>query len=105
MDGTPLFQCVTTLFMAQVYGFELSIMSLLLIIFTVVAATLRKPAISRVGVIILTTVLQSAGIPIDGLIIIIINGIDCILGMFRTAVIMIDDLTDFIVFDEFYGIK
>jgi Na+/H+-dicarboxylate symporter len=105
MDGTPLFQCVTTLFMAQVYGFELSIMSLLLIIFTVVAATLRKPAISRVGVIILTTVLQSAGIPIDGLIIIIINGIDCILGMFRTAVIMIDDLIDFIVFDEFYGIK
>jgi Na+/H+-dicarboxylate symporter len=88
--------------MAQVYGVELSIMSLLLIIFTVVAATLRKPAIPGVGVIILTTVLQSAEIPIDGLIIIIIiKGIDCILGMFRTAVIVIDDLTAFVVFDKF----
>ncbi|PQB06971.1 hypothetical protein BST83_07250 [Polaribacter filamentus] len=100
MDGTPLFQCVTTLFMAQVYGVELSIMSLLLIIFTVVAATLRKPTIPGVGVIILTTVLQSAEIPIDGLII-IIKGIDCILGMFITAVIVIDDLTAFVVFDKF----
>jgi Na+/H+-dicarboxylate symporter len=80
-------------------------MSLLLIIFTVVAAPLEKPAIPGVGVIILTTVLQSAGIPIDGLIIIIIIGIDRILGMFRTAVIVIDDLTACIVFDEFYGIK
>ncbi|GGX11178.1 dicarboxylate/amino acid:cation symporter [Aquimarina muelleri] len=103
MDGTALFQCVTTLFMAQAYGIELSIMSLLLITFTVVAASIGTPAIPGGGVIILATVLQSAGIPIDGLIIII--GIDRILGMFRTAVNVTGDLTACIIFDRFYGTK
>ena len=103
MDGTALFQCVTTLFMAQAYGIELSIMSLLLITFTVVAASIGTPAIPGGGVIILASVLQSAGIPIDGLIIII--GIDRILGMFRTAVNVTGDLTACILFDKFYGAK
>jgi Na+/H+-dicarboxylate symporter len=103
MDGTALFQCVTTLFMAQAYGIELSILSLLLIVFTVVAASIGTPAIPGGGVIILTTVLQSAGIPIDGLIIII--GIDRILGMFRTAVNVTGDLTACMLFNKFYGAK
>lgn len=103
MDGTALFQCVTTLFMAQAYGIELSIMSLLLITFTVVAASIGTPSIPGGGVIILASVLQSAGIPIDGLIVII--GIDRILGMFRTAVNVTGDLTACIIFDKFYGAK
>jgi Na+/H+-dicarboxylate symporter len=103
MDGTALFQCVTTLFMAQAYGIELSIMSLLLITFTVVAASIGTPAIPGGGVIILASVLQSTGIPIDGLIVII--GIDRILGMFRTAVNVTGDLTACIIFDKFYGAK
>jgi len=103
MDGTALFQCVTTLFMAQAYGIELSIMSLLLITFTVVAASIGTPAIPGGGVIVLASVLQSTGIPIDGLIVII--GIDRILGMFRTAVNVTGDLTACIVFDKFYGTK
>jgi Na+/H+-dicarboxylate symporter len=103
MDGTALFQCVTTLFMAQAYGIELSIMSLVLITFTVVAASIGTPAIPGGGVIILASVLQSTGIPIDGLIVII--GIDRILGMFRTAVNVTGDLTACIIFDKFYGAK
>lgn len=103
MDGTALFQCVTTLFMAQAYGIELSITSILLITVTVVAASIGTPAIPGGGVIILASVLQSAGIPIDGLIIII--GIDRILGMFRTAVNVTGDLTACIIFDKFYGAR
>jgi Na+/H+-dicarboxylate symporter len=101
MDGTALFQCVTTLFMAQAYGIELSIISLVLITATVVAASIGTPAIPGGGVIILASVLQSAGIPIDGLIVII--GIDRILGMFRTVVNVTGDLTACLVFDRFYG--
>jgi Na+/H+-dicarboxylate symporter len=101
MDGTALFQCVTTLFMAQAYGIELSIMNLLLITFTVVAASIGTPAIPGGGVIILASVLQSAGIPIDGLIVII--GIDRILGMFRTTVNVTGDLTACLIFNKFYG--
>jgi Na+/H+-dicarboxylate symporter len=101
MDGTALFQCVTTLFMAQAYGIELSMINLLLITATVVAASIGTPAIPGGGVIVLASVLQSAGIPIDGLIIII--GIDRILGMFRTAVNVTGDLTATVIFNKYYG--
>lgn len=102
MDGTALFQCVTTLFMAQAYGIELSITNLLLITFTVVAASIGTPAIPGGGVIILASVLQSAGIPIDGLIVII--GIDRILGMFRASVNVTGDLAACLIFNKFYGV-
>ena len=101
MDGTALFQCVTTLFMAQAYGIELTIMNLLLITFTVVAASIGTPAIPGGGVIVLASVLQSSGIPVDGLIVII--GIDRILGMFRTSVNVTGDLTACLIFNRFYG--
>lgn len=101
MDGTALFQCVTTLFMAQAYGIELSVINLLFITTTVVAASIGTPAIPGGGVIILASVLQSAGIPIDGLIVII--GIDRILGMVRTAVNVTGDLTASVIFNTFYG--
>ena len=101
MDGTALFQCVTTLFMAQAYGIELSVINLILITSTIVAASIGTPAIPGGGVIILASVLQSVGIPIDGLIIII--GIDRILGMFRTAVNVTGDLTASVIFNKFYG--
>ncbi len=103
MDGTALFQCVTTLFMAQAYGIDLTIINLILITTTVVAASIGTPAIPGGGVIILASVLQSVGIPIDGLIIII--GIDRILGMFRTAVNVTGDLTASVIFNKFYGAK
>lgn len=103
MDGTALFQCVTTIFMAQAYGIDLSITSLILITFTIVAASIGAPAIPGAGVIILASVLQSTGIPVDGLIIII--GISRILGMFRTVVNVTGDLTACLIFDKYYGTK
>lgn len=103
MDGTALFQCVTIIFMAQAYGIELSLINLVFITFTVVAASIGTPAIPGGGVIILASVLGSSGIPIDGLIVII--GIDRILGMFRTAVNVTGDLTACVIFDKFYGAK
>ena len=103
MDGTALFQCVTTLFMAQAYGMELTMINLVLITVTVVAASIGTPAIPGGGVIILASVLQSSGIPVDGLIVII--GIDRILGMFRTVVNVTGDLTACLIFDKFFGKK
>lgn len=103
MDGTALFQCATTIFMAQAYGIDLSMPAILLITMTVVAASIGTPAIPGGGVIILASVLQSAGIPSDGLVVII--GIDRILGMFRTTVNVTGDLTACLLFDRFYGQK
>lgn len=101
MDGTAMSQCATTLFMAQAYGMELSAMNLLLITFTVVAASIGTPAIPGGGIIILASVLQSVGIPMDGIIVIV--GLDRILGMFKTAINVTGDLTACLVFNKFFG--
>ncbi len=101
MDGTALFQCISALFIAQVYGIELSLLNLLLITVTIVGASIGTPAIPGGGVVILASVLQSTGIPTDGLIVII--GIDRILGMFRTTVNVTGDLVACVVFNKWFG--
>lgn len=98
MDGTALFQCVTTLFIAQAYGMEMSLVAITLVMVTIVAASIGTPAIPGGGVIILASVLQDAGIPIEGLMIII--GIERVLGMFRTAINVTGDLTAAVVFNR-----
>ncbi|GAA0875618.1 dicarboxylate/amino acid:cation symporter [Wandonia haliotis] len=101
MDGTALYQCISTVFIAQVYNLELSLASLLVIILTIVAASIGTPSIPGGGVVILASVLQGAGIPAEGIILII--GVDRILGMFRTAVNVTGDLTACIVFEKWQG--
>ena len=99
MDGTAIYQCISTLFIAQVYGMEMTISSIVLIMFTLVAASIGTPAIPGGGVVILASVLQSAGIPAEGIVIII--GVERILGMFRTAINVTGDLTACLVFQRF----
>ncbi len=98
MDGTALFQCVTTLFIAQSYGIDLSTVNLVLITLVIVGASIGTPSIPGGGVIVLAAVLQSTGLPTDGIIIII--GIDRILGMFRTVVNVTGDLVACVVFNK-----
>lgn len=98
MDGTAIYQCISTIFIAQAYGIELSIMNLVLITFTLVTASIGTPAIPGGGAIILASVLGSVGIPTEGLILII--GVERILGMFRTAVNVTGDLTACMFFNQ-----
>lgn len=99
MDGTAVYQCITTMFIAQAYGMDLDLMNTILIMFTLVAASIGTPAIPGGGVVILASVLQSAGIPTEGIVIII--GVERVLGMFRTAVNVTGDLTACVVFNRF----
>lgn len=101
MDGTALFQCVTVFFMAQAYGIELAPSGVLLITVTVVSASIGTPAIPGGGVVVLATVLKGVGIPAEGLLVIV--GIDRILGMFRTAVNVTGDLTAAAIFNRWFG--
>ncbi|MAX78564.1 MAG: C4-dicarboxylate transporter [Crocinitomicaceae bacterium] len=98
MDGTALFQCMATLFLAQIYGVEITMASMLIIVITIVAASIGTPAIPGGGVIVLASILEEAGIPVEGLVLII--GVDRILGMFRTAVNVTGDLTACTVFNK-----
>ncbi|MEG3657741.1 dicarboxylate/amino acid:cation symporter [Arenibacter palladensis] len=103
MDGTALYQTITTLFIAQAYGLEMGLLNIIVVVVTIVAASIGTPAIPGGGVVILASVLASVGIPAEGIIIII--GVERLLGMFRTAVNVTGDLTACMVFNRFYGNK
>ncbi|PKM78926.1 MAG: dicarboxylate/amino acid:cation symporter, partial [Firmicutes bacterium HGW-Firmicutes-13] len=83
MDGTALYQGVAAVFLAQVFGGELTVPSLLLIIVMTVGASIGSSATPGVGMVILAMVLTSVGIPAAGIALII--GVDRILDMSRTA--------------------
>jgi Na+/H+-dicarboxylate symporter len=101
MDGTAVYQAISTLFIAQIYGIEMSLVNILLVMVTVVAASIGTPSIPGGGVVILASVLQSVGIPTEGIVIII--GVERILGMFRTAINVTGDLTACVVFNQWQG--
>jgi len=98
MDGTALFQCISTIFIAQAYGIEISLINIGLIMVTIVAASIGTPSIPGGGVVVLASVLQSANIPTEGIVIII--GVERVLGMFRTAINVTGDLTACVLFNR-----
>jgi len=90
MNGTALYQGVATIFLAQVFGVDLSMSALILVIVTAVGASIGSPGTPGVGIIILAMVLETAGIPTAGIVLII--GVDRILDMCRTSVNVCGDL-------------
>lgn len=90
MNGTALYQAVATVFLAQVYGIDLSVGSMTLVVAMAVGASIGSPATPGVGIVILAMVLQSVGVPAAG--IALIMGVDRILDMCRTAINVTGDL-------------
>ena len=84
MDGTAIMQGVAVMFAAQAYGMDLGTTALLTVIFTAVMASIGTAGVPSVGLITLTMVFNSVGLPVQA--IGMIFGIDHILDMFRTAV-------------------
>lgn len=101
MDGTALYQAVATIFLAQVFGVELSFAALLLLLITIVGASIGIPGAPGVGAVILSLILASTGIPLTGLVLIL--GVDRILDMSRTAVNVTGDLTACVFVNRFTG--
>ena len=84
MDGTAIMQGCAVMFAAQAYGMDLTMAGLLTVIFTAVMASIGTAGVPSVGLVTLTMVFNSVGLPVEA--IGIIFGIDHILDMFRTAV-------------------
>ncbi|MFH1052226.1 MAG: dicarboxylate/amino acid:cation symporter [bacterium] len=82
MDGTALYQGVAAVFIAQVYGFDLSIIQQLTIVITAVLASIGTAPVPGVGIIMLVMILNAIHIPPEGIALII--GVDRILDMCRT---------------------
>lgn len=83
MDGTALYMGVCSLFIANVFGVDLSFGQMVMIVFTGTLASIGTAGVPGAGLIMLAMVLQSVGLPIEGLA--LVAGIDRILDMFRTC--------------------
>jgi proton glutamate symport protein len=90
MDGTALYQGVAAIFIAQVFGIELSLGAQLGIVFTATMASIGAAGVPGAGMITLAMVLTAAGIPPVGVALIL--GVDRVLDMFRTVVNITGDL-------------
>lgn len=84
MDGTAIMQGVATIFIAQVYGADLTMAELATVVLTAVLASIGTAGVPGVGLIMLAMVLKSVGLPVEGIGLIL--GIDRLLDMARTAV-------------------
>ena len=84
MDGTALYQGVAAVFIAQVYGMHLTIANQLTIVLMATLSSVATAGVPSVGIITLTMVLTSVGIPLEGIALIL--GVDRILDMCRTIV-------------------
>ena len=101
MDGTALYQVIAVFFLAQLFSIELSLVSIFVIIITTLLASIGTPAVPGAGVIVLSTILVTAGIPPIGIVLLI--SVDRILDMTRTMVNVTGDLTASCVFDKITG--
>ncbi len=84
MDGTSIMQGVAVVFAAQAYGMQLGLKGYLTVIATATLASIGTAGIPSVGLVTLSMVFTSVGIPVEA--IGLIMGIDRILDMLRTAV-------------------
>ncbi len=91
MDGTSLYQAVAAVFIAQVTGFHLSLGDQATIVLTALLASIGTAGVPGVGMIMLTIVLESVGLPVAY--IALIMAPDRILDMCRTVVNVTGDAT------------
>lgn len=91
MDGTAIMQGVAVVFVAFAYGIDLSLADFATVILTATLASVGTAGIPSVGLITLSMVFTSVGLPVEG--IAMIMGIDRILDMSRTAVNVTGDAT------------
>lgn len=83
MDGTAIYMGVCALFIANVYGVDLTGAQMLVIILTGTLASIGTAGVPGAGMIMLAMVLQSVGLPLEG--IALVAGIDRVLDMIRTT--------------------
>jgi proton glutamate symport protein len=84
MDGTALYECVAAMFIAQVYGIDLSFGQQFIVVFTALLASIGAAGIPMAGLVMMTIILKAVGLPLEGLGLIL--AVDRILDMIRTSV-------------------
>jgi Na+/H+-dicarboxylate symporter len=84
MAGTGLLECVAVIFIAQVYGIELSVLQQLSIVCMSLLCAVGSAGIPMAALVMMALILNATGLPLEG--IGLVAGVDRILDMARTAV-------------------
>jgi proton glutamate symport protein len=99
MNGTALYQALSALLIAQVFGVELTLTQQLMIVLTTVLASVGSPGIPGGGIIMFIVVLGSVGLPVEGVALIL--AVDRLLDLFRTVVNVVGDAVTAVVLARF----
>ncbi len=84
MDGTALYECVAAMFIAQVYGIDLSFGQQIIVVVTALLASIGAAGIPMAGLVMITIILRAVGLPLEGIGLIL--AVDRILDMLRTSI-------------------
>jgi Na+/H+-dicarboxylate symporter len=101
MDGTALYESVAAVFIAQLYGIDLSFGQQVLVFLTATLAAIGAAGIPSAGLVTLAIVLGAVGLPLDGIGMIV--AVDRLLDMFRTMVNVWGDTTGCVVVSRLSG--
>ncbi|WP_345243756.1 dicarboxylate/amino acid:cation symporter [Pontibacillus salipaludis] len=91
MDGTAIMQGVATMFIAQMYGVDLAFSDLVTVVLTATLASIGTAGAPGVGLIMLSMVLTSVGLPVEAISLVL--AVDRLIDMCRTAVNVTGDAT------------
>ena len=91
MDGTAIYQCVATIFLAACCGMTLTLGQMVTIVVTATLASIGTAGTPGAGMIMLAMVLEAMNIPVD--MIMLIYGIDRLFDMGRTCLNITGDIS------------
>ncbi|AGX43143.1 cation:dicarboxylate symporter family transporter [Clostridium saccharobutylicum] len=101
LDGSTLYQAIAALFIAQLYGINLSISAQINLVIVLMLTSKGIAGVPGVSFVVLLATLGSVGIPVEGLA--FIAGIDRILDMARTAVNVLGNSLAVVVISKWEG--
>lgn len=99
MDGTALYESIAAMFVASMYGIELTLTQQIVIFFTASLSAIGAAGIPSAGLVTMTLVFSAVGIPLEGIAIIL--AVDRFLDMVRTSVNVWGDLVGAKVINRF----
>lgn len=101
MDGTAIYQGVCALFIANVYGIDLTAGQMMMIVVSGTLASIGTAGVPGAGMIMLALVLQTVGLPLEG--IALVAGIDRVLDMVRTCLNITGDGAAAVIINQSEG--
>lgn len=101
LDGSTLYQALAAIFIAQMYGIDLSITEQVTLVLVLMITSNGIAGVPGVSFVVLLATLGTVGIPLEGLA--FIAGIDRLLDMARTAVNVVGNALAAVVMSKWEG--